>query len=384
MTGGGTAGHITPILSVATELKQLNPNAQIRYIGQAGDKLAAIAVEHETISGSWLILAGKWRRYHGVGFWAHVRDWRTIIKNVRDMFLMGLGFVQSVWLLLRWRPDVVFAKGGFVCVPVGLAAALLRVPIVTHDSDALPGLTNRILSRFARKQCVGLPVEYYKQYDARKLVQTGVPISNKYHAVSDSDINALKTKMQIPAASKVITVFGGSLGAVRINNAFLESVPTLLAKFPSLYVFHITGSQQSEEIALAYGSLPEDLAKRIWAWPFVTNLDEITAIADVVISRSGATSLAELGTQQKAVILVPNPFLTGGHQTYNARLVAEKNAAISVSEKQLADPGFNFDEVIVNLLQDVERQKELGANLAAITVPGAAAKIATIIAEVAS
>lgn len=384
MTGGGTAGHITPILSVATELKKAHPKVHIRYVGQAGDSLASIAVENELISGSWLVLAGKWRRYHGVGFWTHARDWRTVLKNIRDLFLLGLGFMQSIWLLLRWRPDVVFAKGGFVCVPVGLAAALLRVPIVTHDSDALPGLTNRILARFARKQCVGLPVQYYKQYDQRKVVQTGVPINDKYHAVTSAESDFIKAHLQLPKDAKVVTVFGGSLGAIRINNAFLETVPTLLEKIPELYIFHITGSQQSEEIALAYGSLRDNLRRRIWSWPFVKNLDELTAVADVVVSRSGATSLAELGAQRKAVILVPNPYLTGGHQTYNARLVAEQNAALVVTEKQIHDDITILEETIALLLMSKKQQDTLGDNLSKMIVPNAAANIAKILSEVAA
>ena len=268
-------------------------------------------------------------------------------------------------------------------MPVGLAAALLRIPIVTHDSDALPGLTNRILSRFARKQCVGLPIEYYKQYDARKLVQTGVPISDKYQVTTVSEVAERKTKLQLPKDSTVITVFGGSLGAVRINTAFLEVVPTLLEKVPNLYIFHVTGNQQSEEIALAYGSMQANYSRRVWSWPFVSNLDELTSVSDVVVARSGATSLAELGAQQKAVVLVPNPYLTGGHQTYNARIVAEQDAALVVTETQIHTDVTILEETIFSLLTDKKRQIELGQNLSSLIVPHAAANIAKIITEVA-
>lgn len=385
MTGGGSAGHITPILSVATELVKQQPNADIRYVGQIGDPLNSLVTEEHGIQKNYKICAGKWRRYHGVGFWAHLADWRTMLKNARDMVLFGIGFLQSLWLLLRWRPNVVFVKGGYVGLPVGLAAALVRVPIVTHDSDSLPGLTNRVLSRFAAKQCVALPAEYYTQYNKAKLVHTGVPYSeDKYYELSDKQIESLKLKLQLPKTAQVLSVFGGSLGAVRINNALLEAVPALLETFPDLHVLHVTGQNQSAEITSAYGSLAPELSARVWSWPFLPNLNEITGVADVVIARAGATSIAELGQQKKAVIAVPNPYLVGGHQTQNARILQQNDAALVVSEKQLDDPSYNFAKTIVDLLQSKSRKQELGANLHALSIPHAAGKIAEVLRGVAA
>lgn len=383
MTGGGSAGHITPILSVASELKKQHPDAVVRYVGQRGDTLNSLTTDAGTIDKSYAIFAGKWRRYHGIGVWAHLSDWRTILKNIRDLFLFAVGFVQSVILLIGWRPSVIFVKGGYVGLPAGLAAAILCIPIVTHDSDALPGLTNRILARFARKQCVGLPVQYYKQYDQRKLVQTGVPISDNFAAVSDSAIADHKEKLQLPKDSQILTIFGGSLGAVRLNTAVLEAAPTLLERLPKLHILHVTGAKQADEIAQAYGSLEPSLANRVWSWPFLPNLYEITGVADVVIARSGATSIAELGAQKKAVILVPNPYLVGGHQTYNARLVEDNDAAIVVSEKSLVAHDYDFVETIYGLITDKKRQKTLAENLGTLSVAHAATKIATILVEAA-
>ncbi len=384
MTGGGSAGHITPILSVATELKKSHPRAHIRYVGQKGDKLNSLVNDADGFDHSYTIFAGKWRRYHGIGIWAHLKDWRTILKNARDLFLFVGGFVQSIWLLLLWRPDVVFVKGGYVGLPVGLAAAILAIPVVTHDSDALPGLTNRILARFARKQCVGLPAQYYKQYDQRKVVQTGVPASENYQALTPTAVVALKAHLQVPKDAQVLTIFGGSLGAVRVNEAILEAAPALLERLPKLHILHVTGKPQAEDIALAYGSLNESLSRRVWSWPFLPNLHDITGVADVVIARAGATSIAELGLQQKAVILVPNPYLVGGHQTYNARLAEDNDAALVVSEKQLHDPSYDFVDTILYLLHDAARREVLGRNLGALGMPNAAANIARIISEVAN
>ena len=385
MTGGGSAGHITPILSVATELKKIQPKAEICYVGQRGDSLSSLTTaKGSPIDASRAIFAGKWRRYHGVGFWAHIKDWRTLLKNIRDLVYLAIGFLQSMALLIRWRPQVVFIKGGFVGMPVGLAAALLRVPIVTHDSDALPGLTNRVLSRFATKQCVGLPVEYYKQYGPEKMVHTGVPTNPAYAPLSEKQKNELKMQLQLPKDALVLTIFGGSLGAIRLNNAVLEVVPTLLERLPKLHVLHVTGATQNEEIATAYNELPKSLASRVWTWPFLPNLHEITGVADVVISRAGATSIAELGLQKRATIIVPNPYLVGGHQTHNARLIEDKDAAIVVTEKELDHNMTAFQAIIDSLLHDERRQQQLGKNLQALCIPEAAHAIATILIKVAA
>ncbi len=268
MTGGGSAGHITPILSVATELKKLQPESNIRYVGQKGDKLNSLVASTESIQASYFIFAGKWRRYHGIGIWAHIKDWRTILKNIRDLFLFIIGYFQSIWLMLNWRPNVIFVKGGFVGLPVGLAAVLLRIPIVTHDSDSLPGLTNRLLARFSRKQCVALPTQYYKQYNQLKLVHTGVPTSGKYHALSNDQKKHLKNELGIPVDSLVLTVFGGSLGAVRVNNAIFDNATEILTKLPSLHLLHVTGEVQADEMAAKYATLSSTLFGRVQLWSF--------------------------------------------------------------------------------------------------------------------
>ena len=383
MTGGGTAGHITPILSVATELKILSTDIELRYVCQKGDKLNSLVVDSHDFEKIYAIFAGKWRRYHSIGFWAHLKDPITIIKNVRDSFLFALGFIQSIWILIFWRPNVIFVKGGYVGLPVGLAAALLRIKIITHDSDAMPGLTNRILARYTYKQCVALPKQYYKQYKQSKIIQTGIPISDNYQIYDQQQINKIKSKLGLPSSSKVLTVFGGSLGAVRLNNSILKIAKKLLFKNPDLYLLHITGNHQSKEISEFYAGLATDIKARVRYWGFLSNLYEITGIADLVISRAGATSIAELSAQKKAIVLVPNPLLTGGHQLYNAEIVEASDAAIVVNEKELAKDNYNFDDVIGELLNDNNRLKLLADNLSQLTVVNAAKNIANVIIEVA-
>jgi UDP-N-acetylglucosamine--N-acetylmuramyl-(pentapeptide) pyrophosphoryl-undecaprenol N-acetylglucosamine transferase len=176
VTGAGSGGHITPVLAVAHELKKQQEDIRIVYIGQKGDSLADVPAADQNIDEVFLIQAGKLRRYHGEG-WRQLLDLPTMWKNIRDAGRVVVGLFQSFNLLRKIRPEVIFIKGGFVGVPVGLAAAVLRIPYITHDSDALPGLANRIIAPWAKKHAVGLPKEVYS-YPPDKTITVGVPLAH--------------------------------------------------------------------------------------------------------------------------------------------------------------------------------------------------------------
>lgn len=144
MTGGGSGGHITPILAVARELKLLQPDIRIVYISQKGDGLDDVVAADPNVDEMYSLRAGKFRRYNGDG-WRQILDVRTVLLNIRDGGALLIGLWQSFWLLRRIRPNIMFTRGSFVSVPVCLSGAVLRIPYVTHDSDAIPSLTNGLL-----------------------------------------------------------------------------------------------------------------------------------------------------------------------------------------------------------------------------------------------
>src|SRR3989344_909016 len=156
LTGGGSGGHITPILALADELKKQKPDARVIYTGQIGDSLGDIVRIHPSVDEVYGVRAGKFRRYHGQGL-MQVLDIPTLYKNIRDSFYVMIGFVQSWFLLGRLKPSVIFVRGGYVGVPVGLAAARRKIPYITHDSDAIASLANRIISKRAAAHAVALP-----------------------------------------------------------------------------------------------------------------------------------------------------------------------------------------------------------------------------------
>jgi UDP-N-acetylglucosamine--N-acetylmuramyl-(pentapeptide) pyrophosphoryl-undecaprenol N-acetylglucosamine transferase len=378
ITGGGTAGHVTPLLAVASEIKAKSKKAHVRYVGQIGDSMAKIVKDSENIEKQYSILAGKWRRYHGVGFLGHISDITTLLKNIKDVFLMTIGFVQSVFILIFWRPDVVFVKGGFVGLPVGLASALLGIPIVTHDSDSMPGLTNRILSKFSKFNAVGMPVENYKKYySLKKLRYTGVPIDKTFFN-NNFSTQQPKEHLDIDPKAKVVMFMGGSLGAIRMNNAILKIINKLLYD-KKVYVLWITGNRQYEEIKRELSK--KDISNNVKLYAFSDDVKTLMSASDVVVSRAGATAIAELAAIKKPVILVPNPILAGGHQSKNAKSLEVNRAALIISEQQLDDNPDTLLDTIKNLLEDKTLSRQLKNNLSSNAVPGAAKNIADVLYE---
>lgn len=303
-----------------------------------------------------------------------------MLRNTRDLFYFCFGLLQSIWLLLWWRPQVVFAKGGFVCLPVGLAAAFLRIPLVTHDSDTVPGLTNRVLSRYARFMAVAMPEQYYT-YPKERIRYTGLPIREEFVAVTPELQKQARHMLNIPDSAFVVAVFGGSLGAVRLNDAIVGIAQQFLSADSQHWLLHQTGKNQYDEVMSIYASLPTNTKNRIQAWPFVDESHIVSAAADVVVSRAGSSAL-EFGVQKKAVILVPNPVLTGGHQTINARVLADQNAVISVTEKEIvASNNQALLDAVEDLKQHPKKRQEISENLHALAIPNAAAKIVESLTE---
>jgi UDP-N-acetylglucosamine--N-acetylmuramyl-(pentapeptide) pyrophosphoryl-undecaprenol N-acetylglucosamine transferase len=381
VTGGGSGGHITPVLAVAHELKQLRPDVEITYIGQTGDSLGDIPGQDKNIDRVATVRAGKFRRYHGEGI-RQLLDVVTLLKNLRDAVWVLIGIWQSFWLLRRVKPDVVFVKGGFVGVPVSLAAVLRGIPYVTHDSDAIPGLANRLVAPWARLHAVALPKEVYK-YPPAKTITVGVPISHRYHPLKVAEVKELRQRLNLQPAGQVLLVTGGGLGARRVNNAVISCVPELLERYPDMWVVHIAGRLDEADVRQAYQqALSDKNRQRVMVKGFVTNLHEYSGVADVVLTRAGGTAMAEFAAQGKPCVVVPNPLLAGGHQLKNAQVLAERKAVKLVSEELLANDHHALMPALTELFDHPDRAKTLGEKLSGLAQPNAAHLLAVLLLEV--
>lgn len=324
----------------------------------------------ETIPVEFL-LAGKFRRYHGLGIWHQFRP-SILFANIIDLFRVIGGFFQSIVKLALWRPDVIFIKGGFVCLPVGYAARLLRIPLVLHDSDAHPGLTNRLLAPFAVKVATGAPLNYYN-YPPEKAVYVGIPVSEQFRVYTTEEQRLLKVQLGFDPDKPLVVVTGGGLGAVRINNSVVAERNEIL-KQSSLFL--ISGTDQYEELSKL---------KAVNGWrlePFIhQGMAEVLAASDIVVARAGATTLLELASLHKPTIIVPNGILTAGHQLKNAKVYQDSFAAIVVTEKELSTKGV-LTKKINDLLNTPNLRKDLGHNFGKFARPDAAKQVANILLSV--
>ena len=306
MTGGGTAGHVTPNIALMPALKEAGYD--IEYIGSVNgmekDLIQATGVPYHGIS------SGKLRRYF---------DW----KNFSDPFRVIKGYGQAISLMKKIKPDVVFSKGGFVSVPVVLAAKHCHIPAIIHESDITPGLANRIAIKGAKKVCCNFP-ETMKYLPSDKAVLTGSPIRRELF--SGNADNALKL-CKFPDHNKpVLLIIGGSLGSKIVNEAVRKVLPELLEKF---YIIHLCGK----------GNLDNPLTGTIGYAQFEYASSELTdmfALADMAISRAGANSICELLALHKPNILIPlSAAASRGDQVLNAKSFKKQGFSFVLEEEEL-------------------------------------------------
>jgi UDP-N-acetylglucosamine--N-acetylmuramyl-(pentapeptide) pyrophosphoryl-undecaprenol N-acetylglucosamine transferase len=368
-----------PLLSLAHELKKTSKDCRLVYIGLKGESLAGELSERlKVFDKVYYVPAGKFRRYHGETMLAHLADIKTILLNIRDFFRVLSGIGYSMRLMSRIKPDAVFSKGGFVAVPVGLAAAIKRIPIITHDSDAIPGLANRIIGRFASIHATGMAEGEYS-YPRKSIRYVGIPLDERILPVDDKLQAQYKRQVGLPKNSLVLLVGGAGLGAKSINDKMVQIAPKLLESFNNLHIVHVTGQQHSAATKEAYKNVIGDI-KRIKTLGFTAEFYKYTGAADVVVTRAGATTIAELSAQRKAVILIPAPHLAGGHQLKNAAGLEKDGAVETVDDTAPAD---ELEKAITALLSDNKRRRRLADKLAGAAKHGAAKELAALLLQAA-
>lgn len=305
LTGGGSAGHVTPNIALLPSLK--DAGYEITYMGSYD------GIEKKLISDFEIpyvgISTGKFRRYLDP-------------KNFTDPFRVIKGFSEAKKFLKSYKPDVIFSKGGFVSVPVVRAGASLGIPCIIHESDMTPGLANKICIPVARKVCCNFP-ETLKQLPEDKAVLTGSPIRSE---LAQGNRLAGLDMCGFSANRPVVMVIGGSLGAANVNKAVREALPMLLTDFQ---VVHICGKDKVDNLLLnTAGYRQFEYVK--------AELKDLFAMADVVISRAGANAICELLALKKPNILIPLPASSSrGDQLLNAKSFESQGFSIVINEDDL-------------------------------------------------
>lgn len=382
LTGGGSGGHITPLLAVAHELKQLKPDVTLIFIGQRGDRLGDLPRENTDIDEVYFVRAGKFRRYSGEGL-KQLLDLPTVLKNVRDATRVIHGLAESSRLLRKIKPDIILIKGGFVGVPVGLAAAQLHIPFVTHDSDAIPGLANRIIARWASAHAVALPKELYS-YPPQKTYTVGVPVSRDFVPVNQENVRQYRDLLGLNGYKQIVFVTGGGNGAEQLNIEVIASAKKLLLRFPQAVIVHVAGRAFEDDTRRAYArAIPENLMPRVIVKSFVVDLYRYSGASDVIIARGSATNLAEFALQTKACIIVPAEQLKW--TVKNAETLNDRQAAVVIAEKELNNNPDRLADACIGLLENDNKRQQLGNNLAAVLAhPQATRELAQLLLKTAN
>lgn len=318
-TGGGTAGHILPIVAVCREIRRIyeKKNLQFFYLGPRDD-FGQILLSQEEIKVK-SVLAGKIRRY---------LDWKAFFQNLIDvLFKIPIGIFQAFIYIFFLSPDLIFSKGGFGSIPTVISGWLLRVPIFLHESDISPGLANRFLSKFALEVFVSFPRTEY--FSSKKMILAGNPVRREILEGSKEEARRL---FKLSYKKPVILILGGSQGAQRINDKILEILVELLKNFE---IIHQCGEKNFKEVkAESKATVAEKLLSFYHLFPFLKEweLKQAYAAADLIVSRAGSGSIFEIAATGKPSILIPLAEAAQKHQTKNAYTYAENKATVVLEE----------------------------------------------------
>lgn len=366
LAGGGTGGHVYPALALAVALRRRDPSARVLFVGSASGMEASL-VPAAGVPFAGLVV----RPPRG----------RSVRRTAVALGTAAAGFVQSVAIVARFKPDAVAATGGIAAAPPVLAAWVMRIPVVLVEGNAAPGRANAFLARFARAVAVTSDDAAARVPGGRALV-TGLPVRPEIYATPRSD--GLRA-FGLDPARRTILAIGGSQGAARLNAAVDEMV-TRLAGRTDLQILHQTGRGwrgpgTGQEAPAAAAGMPADTAGiRHVRVPYLEQIGLAYACADVVISRCGATALAEITACGLPAVLVPYRYAAGGHQAENAAPLVRAGAASLVADETL--DGGTLAREVLEILETPGRRDAMAARSRALGRPDAADRVLALLERV--
>ena len=346
LSGGGTGGHIYPAIAIADELKKRYPDAEFLFVG-ANDRMEMQRVPQAGYSIKGLQIAGIQRKLS--------------LKNLLLPFKLLKSLYQARQIIQKFQPDAVIGTGGYASAPTLKAAQWLKVPYFIQEQNSFAGITNKWVSKKANKIFVAYQ-NMEKFFPKAKIQITGNPIREGLTTIQDKNKNAFES-FSLNENKFTLLVLGGSLGAKSINQLissnlsfFQENEVQILWQCGKFY----------------YDEYKEKQTEMVQVRPFIENMNDAYAVADVIISRAGASSVSELCVVGEPVIFVPSPNVAEDHQTKNAQAIADEKAAILIKETELKD---NFQKIFLEIFNDKEKRKILSENIKALAKPNATKQI---------
>lgn len=351
ISGGGTGGHIFPAIAIANALKRIEPSIKVLFVGANGK------MEMEKVPA-----AG----YEIIGLNIAGLDRGNMLKNLGFPFKLIASLLQSLKVIKNFKPNVVVGVGGFASGPVMYAANTMGIPTVIQEQNSYAGITNKILGAKAKRVCVAYDgMERF--FPAKNIVRTGNPVRQDILKLEGKREEGLKT-FKLDPNKKTLLIIGGSLGARSINLAVKANIEAF--KKADVQVVWQTGKLFVEE---AKKAVADANASNFFVSDFIYTMDQAYAVADVVLSRAGASSISELCIVAKPSVLVPFPFAAEDHQTKNAMALVKKDAAVLVADK---DAMAEACQRALRLLADEAECSKLSANIRTLALPNADEEIA--------
>jgi len=360
----GTAGHINPALAIAEELRKRIPQSQALFVG-AGREMEQRLIPSRGYELVNIKMSGLSRGFSP----------KKIIRNIRTAMNLVAANKKAKRIIKEFSPDAVIGTGGYICYPVLKKAAKLGIPTVIHDSNAIPGLTSRLVSSAVDRVLVGFRGQESKYKKPERVIFTGTPLREGFAAFTESR----DRRIEIDNDKPLVVSFWGSLGAGRMNDTIAELVK-LNIKANAFNHIHAAGNNDEHAKIMKKlndSGIPDELPQGIDIRVYIEDMSAVMAQADLILCRGGGTTVAELISLEKPAIIIPSPYVANNEQEHNAKQVEKAGGARIIHEKGITAQ-ILYDEII-SLLTSKDELSDMSKNLKTIAVPDAAAQIADII-----
>ncbi len=349
ISGGGTGGHIYPALSIADEINKSFDEPKIKFIGAKGRmEMKIVPKNGYKIQG--LLISGLQRSFS--------------LKNLLLPFKLLISFVQSLYIILNFKPNFVIGTGGFASFPIVFIASVLRIPTLIQEQNSFPGISNRLLSNYANYISVAFE-GMEKFFPEKKIYKTGNPVRETIK--SENNYVNQRLKLNIKENMILISVLGGSLGSDKINKTIKKNLDFIRSK--DIFIIWQCGKAYIKDY-VNYNS------ENIFVTDFIEEIESIYYSSDIIIARSGALTLSELAIVSKPSILIPSPNVSEDHQLKNAKKIEEKNACICIEEKDL---DIIFKNKLDLIIKDANLRETLSKNISLMASPNASYNIVQLL-----
>ncbi|MBX8937928.1 undecaprenyldiphospho-muramoylpentapeptide beta-N-acetylglucosaminyltransferase [Enterococcus gilvus] len=356
VTGGGTGGHIYPALAFIRYVQKIQPDSEFLYVGTHRG-LENKIVPETGISFKTIKIQGFKRKLS--------------FENIKTVQLFIESIKRSKEILREFKPDVVIGTGGYVSGSVVYAAARMKIPTIVHEQNSVPGITNKFLSRFADKVGICFP-DAAQYFPESKTVLVGNPRAQEVVTSGKSEV--LEQYGLLPDIPTVL-IFGGSQGALKINQAVIQALPQFSQK--EYQVLYASGDRYYNEISERFDI--EKISRNLSLQPYIKNMTDVMANVDLLIARAGATSIAEFTALGLPGILIPSPYVTNDHQTKNAQSLVNAGAVKMIADADLT--GDKLVEAVDEIMNDPEKRERMAKASRQEGIPDAAERLWTLVNE---